>query len=399
MSLPPIGRRAFVADAAGGLLLCTLAGKKFSIDEEVPVEALNEGLEVPPKVAAARANGGVAPGAATVLAKAVDGERVLDPGRAGEVGHRPQGPRPDDGQEGQGQDDLQGLRLPPLLGQLRRAARPGEGSRPADRGQRRRDRHRPLPQQALDAGDDAPARHPVLGRHGRRLQGQVHRSRRVRPEGRRVHLHLGGRRRDRRAPGSTTTTGRWTRCRSTRACSGRSSSATRRSRGPTREFFLGFHSFQPAATGLDQPFYCINGRAYAGNTPTLEAKVGERGRLPRLRASTTTSTPSTSTATAGPDAERPIVDNETLGPGDVTTARFTEDNPGRWFYHCHVFSHLHPGDERLVPRRMKRGRRSGLALRWRCSSSRLPPTPPTGGSRSATTSGRTPTSTSTSAST
>ena len=60
MSLPPIGRRAFVAEAAGGLLLCTLAGKQFSIDEEVPVETLNEGLEVPPKVAAARANGGVA---------------------------------------------------------------------------------------------------------------------------------------------------------------------------------------------------------------------------------------------------------------------------------------------------------------------------------------------------
>ena len=30
MSLPPIGRRAFVADAAGGLLLCTLAGKQFA---------------------------------------------------------------------------------------------------------------------------------------------------------------------------------------------------------------------------------------------------------------------------------------------------------------------------------------------------------------------------------
>ena len=29
MSLPPFGRRAFVADAAGGLLLCTLAGKQF----------------------------------------------------------------------------------------------------------------------------------------------------------------------------------------------------------------------------------------------------------------------------------------------------------------------------------------------------------------------------------
>ena len=70
MTHPPIGRRAFVAEAAGGLLLCTLAGKKFSLDEEVPVEALNEGLDVPPKVAAARANGGVVPGGQTVLAKA-----------------------------------------------------------------------------------------------------------------------------------------------------------------------------------------------------------------------------------------------------------------------------------------------------------------------------------------
>ena len=37
------------------------------------------------------------------------------------------------------------------------------------------------------------------------------------------------------------------------------------------------------------------------------------------------------------------IDNETLGPGDSITASFVEDNPGRWFYHCHVFSHLHTG--------------------------------------------------------
>ena len=51
MSLPPIGRRAFVAEAAGGLFLCTLAGKQFKANEEVPVEALNEGLDVPPRAA------------------------------------------------------------------------------------------------------------------------------------------------------------------------------------------------------------------------------------------------------------------------------------------------------------------------------------------------------------
>jgi len=43
MSLPPIGRRAFVAEAGAGLLLCTLAGKRFSTNEEVSVATLNEG--------------------------------------------------------------------------------------------------------------------------------------------------------------------------------------------------------------------------------------------------------------------------------------------------------------------------------------------------------------------
>ena len=38
-----------------------------------------------------------------------------------------------------------------------------------------------------------------------------------------------------------------------------------------------------------------------------------------------------------------IIDNQTLGPADVTSFSIVEDNPGRWFYHCHVFSHLHMG--------------------------------------------------------
>ena len=27
----------------------------------------------------------------------------------------------------------------------------------------------------------------------------------------------------------------------------------------------------------------------------------------------------------------------------MTSFTIVEDNPGRWFYHCHVFSHLHMG--------------------------------------------------------
>ena len=52
---------------------------------------------------------------------------------------------------------------------------------------------------------------------------------------------------------------------------------------PDKEFFLVMHSFSPVATQLNQQFACVNGRAYAGNTPTLRARVGQRVRLPRDR--------------------------------------------------------------------------------------------------------------------
>ena len=45
---------------------------------------------------------------------------------------------------------------------------------------------------------------------------------------------------------------------------------------PDKEFFLSMHTFSPVATNLNAQFACINGRAFAGNTPTLRAKVGQR---------------------------------------------------------------------------------------------------------------------------
>ena len=45
---------------------------------------------------------------------------------------------------------------------------------------------------------------------------------------------------------------------------------------PEAEFFLGFHTWEPPITGLKENYSCINGRAYAGNTPDLHAKVGQR---------------------------------------------------------------------------------------------------------------------------
>ena len=46
---------------------------------------------------------------------------------------------------------------------------------------------------------------------------------------------------------------------------------------------LFLHQLQPPVTGLSRSFQCINGRAYAGNTPILRAKVGQEVALPRLR--------------------------------------------------------------------------------------------------------------------
>jgi FtsP/CotA-like multicopper oxidase with cupredoxin domain len=110
---------------------------------------------------------------------------------------------------------------------------------------------------------------------------------------------------------------------------------------PNREFFVFLHSFAPLATGLQQQFSCINGRAYAGNTPTLRAKVGD--------------TVNWHVFAIDNDFHAfhlhghrwmengVVIDNRTLGPADVTSFSIVEDNPGRWFYHCHVFSHLHMG--------------------------------------------------------
>lgn len=111
---------------------------------------------------------------------------------------------------------------------------------------------------------------------------------------------------------------------------------------PNREFPLFFHDFIPTATGLPKSYSCINGRAYAGNTPTLEANVGETVAFYVYGIDNNFHTFHLH-GHRWTNAAGTVVDNETLGPGDSLTATFVEDNPGRWFYHCHVFTHLHAG--------------------------------------------------------
>ncbi|MCB0827947.1 MAG: multicopper oxidase domain-containing protein [Solirubrobacterales bacterium] len=111
---------------------------------------------------------------------------------------------------------------------------------------------------------------------------------------------------------------------------------------PDREFFIAFHSFLPPATGLTSGFDCVNGRSFTGNTPTFSANVGDDVAFHVYAVDDNFHT----FHLHGHRWEEPdgtIVDNKTLGPGDSFKFRFIEENPGRWLYHCHVFSHLHNG--------------------------------------------------------
>jgi FtsP/CotA-like multicopper oxidase with cupredoxin domain len=112
---------------------------------------------------------------------------------------------------------------------------------------------------------------------------------------------------------------------------------------PDREFFLAFHSFTPVATGLNRNFSCVNGRSYPGNTPTLEAAVGQRVAFHVLAIDNDFHTFHVHGHRWKDPNGGKVIDNITLGPGDSISAEWVEDNPGRWFYHCHVFSHLHAG--------------------------------------------------------
>ncbi len=121
---------------------------------------------------------------------------------------------------------------------------------------------------------------------------------------------------------------------------------------PDREFFLVMHTLSPVVTHLRDQFACINGRAYAGNTPTLRARVGQRVAFHVIALDDAFHTfhihghrwaDTSGFGTEGNPGAGKSVDTKTLGPGESFTFELVEDNPGRWFYHCHVFSHLHMG--------------------------------------------------------
>ena len=102
------------------------------------------------------------------------------------------------------------------------------------------------------------------------------------------------------------------------------------------------HSFPPNVTGLDGLFHCINGHAYAGNTPTYRAKVGQDVAWHIVGANGDFHTFHVH-GHRWKNAAGIAEDCPTVGPNETKTGRWTEDNPGRWLYHCHVFAHQDMG--------------------------------------------------------
>lgn len=102
------------------------------------------------------------------------------------------------------------------------------------------------------------------------------------------------------------------------------------------------HQLPPPVTRLPRNFQCINGRAYAGNTPTLRARVGQTVELTAFGMDNNVHTFHIH-GHRWKDPAGQFVDNPSMGPNEHVTARFVEDNPGRWLYHCHVFSHQDTG--------------------------------------------------------
>jgi len=92
---------------------------------------------------------------------------------------------------------------------------------------------------------------------------------------------------------------------------------------------------------LVQDFDCINGRSFISNTPTFQARVGERVRW--------------HIGCVGHEdhifhihghrwlRDGRSTDTELLAPGTTATIEYTEESAGTWLYHCHITEHMMGG--------------------------------------------------------
>jgi FtsP/CotA-like multicopper oxidase with cupredoxin domain len=110
--------------------------------------------------------------------------------------------------------------------------------------------------------------------------------------------------------------------------------AGRRERRADREFVVAFapwHGFQT-----------INGRAFVGNTPLFESRVGETVQWDVLAMGDEFHTFHVHGHKWRTDGGTPE-DTRGLGPAESFRVRWKETAPGTWLYHCHVETHMAQG--------------------------------------------------------
>jgi len=111
---------------------------------------------------------------------------------------------------------------------------------------------------------------------------------------------------------------------------------------PDVEHTIYFHMYMPSDIKARKAFSAINGRAYAGNTPTPTARAGQDVAFNVLTLGNELHTFHIH-GHRWKDAAGADVDAPDLSPSQGIRVRFREDDPGRWLYHCHVMSHMEAG--------------------------------------------------------
>jgi FtsP/CotA-like multicopper oxidase with cupredoxin domain len=108
----------------------------------------------------------------------------------------------------------------------------------------------------------------------------------------------------------------------------------RRERPPDREFVVVFAPFGG--------FQSIDGRAFVGNTPVFQSRVGEVVQWDVLAIGDEHHTFHVH-GHRWRGADGVPLDTCTLGPAESFRVRWREDAPGTWLYHCHVEAHMANG--------------------------------------------------------
>lgn len=105
-------------------------------------------------------------------------------------------------------------------------------------------------------------------------------------------------------------------------------------RAPDREFQVVFSPFGK--------FMAINGRAFVGNTPVYQSKVGQLIQWDVMAIGSDFHTFHVhGHRWIGPgNVPR---DTQTVGPAESFRIRWREQDPGTWLYHCHVDDHMMRG--------------------------------------------------------